>query len=167
MEKGWIDTMNVTLDDVIVSQDYVDWLNDPEVTHYLEGNFGDWSIWKLQAYVDQAHKDSIFKGIYADGVYVGNIKAGPVKWRHKHADIGIMIGNTEYWGLGIGKRAISLMVEECKARGLHCLTAGIIAGNKRSMRAFVVSGFHYIGAFPEFRALDDDLVDELFFVQVV
>lgn len=84
---------------------YVKWLNDSEVTQYLETK---WSIQNLETirdFVDAQRKNthSILFAIITkeNNVHIGNIKIGPVNEHHKHADISYFIGNKEYWNKGI------------------------------------------------------------------
>lgn len=158
--------IKVQLREVQVGPRYLSWLQDPQVTHYLEGNPNGYTLESLDAYVHAREKDSWFFGIYANDEYVGNIKAGPLNWRHKHADIGIMIGERSVWGKGVGTQAIELLADYCFTNGMHVLTAGIIEGNLGSVKAFIKAGFTYAGDFPEYRWLEGWKA-EMFYVKVV
>lgn len=92
---------------------YVKWLNDSEVTQYLETK---WSIQNLETirdFVDAQRKNthSILLAIITkeNNVHIGNIKIGPVNEHHKHADISYFIGNKEYWNKGIATESIRLI----------------------------------------------------------
>lgn len=146
---------------MLASEAYVRWLSDPEVTRYLEATQA-LSIRSIEEYIKARDRDSIFRGIYLDTWHIGNIKAGPVDYRHRHADIGIMIGETWAWGHGHGTEAIRQMVALCfgPAYKLHMVTAGIIDGNIASQKAFLKNGFKEIGRFPEFRRFESEWRDE-------
>ena len=159
--------MPIKLGYPVVCQDYIDWLNDKDVTHYLAGTFGEWDLSALHAYVNRMVEHSIFRGIYADGVHVGNVKAGPISRRHKRAALGIMIGRQDMWGQGIGTRAIGAMVLLCAKQGLHSLTAGIIEGHFGAIRAFEKAGFHRVGIFHQSRVLQGEWRNELSFERVL
>lgn len=154
----------VNLGRVLVGERYLAWLRDPEVTRFLE-HAKPCSYGELLRYWKARDEDSIFKGIYVDGEYVGNIKAGPVDARHLHADIGIMIGEKQYWGKGVGTEAIELMVKHCYFEGLHMVTAGIIDGNVGSVKAFLKAGFKEVGRLPQYRKFEGTFRDELLFAR--
>ena len=149
--------MRVFLGEVMASEHYLKWLADPEVTYFLEGT-GDYTMEQLQEYIETRKKDSFFFGIWIkdlltpEVIHVGNCKAGPINWRHKHADIGIMIGRL-FWGQGIGTQAINLLAAHCFDKGLHMVTCGIIENHLASQKAFTKAGFKRVGAWDEFRWL--------------
>lgn len=43
--------------------------------------------------------------------YVGNVKLVPINWVQRKATFGILIGDKQFWGKGIGTKATRLMVE--------------------------------------------------------
>ena len=160
-----VDTEQLTLGPVLASEAYKGWLADPSVTRYLEATQA-LSIPSIKEYIQARDRDSFFKGIYLGTWHIGNIKAGPLDWRHKHADIGIMIGEKWAWGHGHGTEAIRLMVEYCWSQKLHVVTAGIIEGNIASGKAFLKNGFVEIGRFPEYRRFEGEWRDEIIYGKV-
>ena len=160
MAKPTVSTL--TLGPVLPSETYRRWLADPEVTRYLEA-VTPLSIKSIEVYIKAREQDSIFKGIYLGTWHIGNIKAGPVDYRHQHADIGIMIGEKQFWGKGFGAEAIRQMVELCRGNRLHMVTAGIIEGNIGSQKAFLKNGFKEIGRFPQFRWFEGEWRDEIIY----
>ena len=74
--------------------------------------------------------------------HIGNVKLGPINWIHRFADVGIMIGEKEMWGHGIGTDAIRLVSEYAFSKlHLHKLNTGVLLGNKASIKAFRKAGF--------------------------
>ena len=57
--------------------------------------------------------NEIMYGIFmnSDDRHVGNIKIGPINQKHRHAAVGLLIGNPDYWGKGIATRAIKLVTD--------------------------------------------------------
>ena len=156
--------VKVFLGEVTPSEQYLKWLADPEVTYFLEGA-GNYTMEQLQEYVEARKKDSFFFGIYVINgnetlsnrpIHIGNVKAGPINWRHKHADVGIMIGEKRFHGQGIGTEAINLLVAHCFGQGLHMLTCGIIENNIASRKAFTKAWFEEAGVWDEFRWLPSE-----------
>jgi len=74
-----------------------------------------------------------------DGSFVGvcdlsDIRAGD------SADVGFMLAR-ECWGRGLGTELMQCLMAEAQSRGLRTLTARIHAGNRRSERLLLRSGF--------------------------
>jgi [ribosomal protein S5]-alanine N-acetyltransferase len=56
------------------------------------------------------------------------------------ADVGFMLAR-ECWGRGLGTELVKCLIAEAQSRGLRALTARIHAGNRRSERLLLRSGF--------------------------
>lgn len=129
-----------------VNDTYYRWMNDPEVTRYLESRFFPNDMESLCDYVRQqnGNRNCAFLAIILkeNDRHIGNIKLGPIDWIHRLADIGIILGEKDTWGKGYASEAIGLVVKLAFSRmNLHKLTAGYYALNKGSERAFGNNGF--------------------------
>ena len=144
-----------------VTDDYVNWLSDPEVNCYLESRFATHTNASVRDYVSHCRRDpnTVFFGIRApelDNTYVGNIKLAPIDPRHGLAEVGILIGDRAAWGKGIATRAIrSVSAIAQQELGLRKLTAGCYASNVGSKIAFQRAGFEVEGTRPDHFILDD------------
>lgn len=150
----------------LVSEAYVGWLNDEAVNRFLESRFQHQDIDGVRAFVaGMLESDkNLFLGIRDLGLdrHVGNIKLGPIDPRHGLGEIGIMIGDREAWGRGIGSSAIAVLADIARDElGLRKLTAGCYASNLGSSKAFEKAGFAVEGNRPGHFILDgrpEDLV---------
>ncbi len=129
-----------------VNENYYRWMNDSEVTKYTESRFYPVSQEALEEYVKekQKDKDSIFLAIIfkENHLHIGNIKLGPINWIHRLADIGIIIGEKDYWRKGCAAEAIRLISNYAFTTiNLHKLTAGCYKDNSASGKAFEKAGF--------------------------
>lgn len=129
-----------------VNETYYRWMNDPEVTRYLESRFYPNALEGLREYVTSklSDRDNVFLAmVLHDGDrHIGNIKLGPIHWIHRYADIGLLIGEKDCWGKGYATEAIRLVVDYAfHALNLHKLTAGCYALNQGSVKAFERIGF--------------------------
>ncbi|MGD0056974.1 MAG: GNAT family protein [Methanomassiliicoccales archaeon] len=116
---------------------FVKWINDPEVTRFLELNppmsMEDEERW----FVDlQKDPDKVFSIDTKDGKLIGNVGLMRLNWKDRSVIIGIMIGEKEYWNRGFGTDAIEtllgylfdevnmnrvyLIADERNARALRC-----------------------------------------------
>jgi [ribosomal protein S5]-alanine N-acetyltransferase len=126
---------------------YLRWMNDPEVTRFLESRCVEYKSSHLEEYIQQCNENTLvlFLGIFdkLDGVHIGNIKLGPIEKRHRRSEVGIVVGDKSRWGRGIAKEAIRSLAEYAFSRlQLFKLTAGCYASNRGSIRAFIGAGWH-------------------------
>ena len=128
------------------SASYVNWLNDPETTRYLESGRVKESQESLKAYIRRYidREDALFLAILLkeNDLYVGNIKLEPINWRHQNAILGIMVGAPEARGKGIGSEAILLLLRYCfEVLDLHRVGLGVTADNEAAIRCYQKIGF--------------------------
>jgi len=133
-----------------VTQEYVSWLNDPEVNQYLECRFTKHTLESSRNFVQSLldSPENLFLGIRSNlfDRHVGNIKIGPIDENHGTGEMGIVIGDKKAWGKGIASSAVSLMVRI--ARDLHLLRkifASYYSSHIASQRLFEKSGFEVEG----------------------
>lgn len=129
-----------------VTDDYVSWLNTPEIIQYLESRFVHHTVESVKIFVAAtlASPDNLFLGIKSHLLdrHVGNIKLGPIDRHHGTGEIGILIGDKDAWGKGVATSSISMISEIAKNQlNLRKLTAGCYASNMGSQRAFQKTGF--------------------------
>lgn len=133
-----------------VDGEYYNWLNDPEITQFLETRFTPQSREQMKEYVRNmdGKANEIFLAICLkqNGEHIGNIKLGPINTIHKFADISLLIGNRSCWGKGFATEAIGLIkAYGFGVLGLNRLAAGAYEQNTGSIRAFEKNGFSIEG----------------------
>jgi RimJ/RimL family protein N-acetyltransferase len=149
-----------------VGERYYRWMNDPEITQFLESRFLPNSMASLEAYVKGKQDDSseIFLALLVkDGrQHIGNIKLGPIDWIHRIADIGILIGEKAFWGKGYATEAIQLITGYAfDTLNLHKVAAGCYTINPGAIRTFEKAGFEIEGVRKEhafYKGVYTDLV---------
>ncbi len=140
----------LTVDDVHAR--YVRWLNDRDVSRYLETRFSLQNEETVRAFVASMveSSDSYLFAILdaADGAHVGNLKIGPINKHHRFADVSYFIGERTRWGKGLATDAIATSVTIAFDRlDLHRVQAGIYEGNGGSGKALERAGFTLEGRF--------------------
>lgn len=142
--EGNVKLRQITLCDC--TDEYVDWLNDPQVNQYLETRWCKQDIESVRGFV-KTQIDSCNSLLLAivdeqENKHIGNIKIGPVNTHHHHADISYFIGDKKMWGRGIATAAIRLA---CKCGfdelGLHKIEAGAYKEAIASWKALEKNGF--------------------------
>jgi len=137
-----------------VRGNYIEWVNDQEITQFLEVGHFPMGTEDIVKYVEKISDDNktLFLAIFVrdSGEHIGNIKLGPIDWVHRRADIGILIGEREYWGQGIATESIGAVVTHAfETLNLHKLTAGCYEDNVGSRKAFEKVGFSVEGQRPK------------------
>ena len=129
------------------TEDYVGWLNDPDVNRFLESRFVIHTHESVREFIRRHLLDpsSLLCGIRSVAharKHVGNIKLSPIEWNEGQAEIGIMIGDKNAWGKGIGTEAIRILAGIARSElNLRRLTAGCYPENIGSQTAFLRAGF--------------------------
>lgn len=122
---------------------YVSWLNDPDVVKYSNQRFFNHTIETsynyLKTFIDT---DNIYMAIedrFTKELY-GSITAY-TQIHHGVADIGLLIGNKNSWGKGIGFEAWTLMMNFLSRKGyIRKVTGGTLKVNIAMIRIMKKSG---------------------------
>jgi len=138
------------LDAADVSEEYLDWILDPEVSRYLEvGRFPmsekDLTAW-IESFNDPTKAMAFAIVDEATNLHIGNITLHSIDWVHRTAEMGTMIGNRQFWGKGYATEARSLLISCAFERwGLRKLTVGNVEGNIASISSNKGLGFQEEG----------------------
>jgi ribosomal-protein-alanine N-acetyltransferase len=136
--------------------EYLAWLHDDEVIRTLNLP----AYWQpvpfdaVKAYCEGlwASQTDFFFAMHnnADDAFVGTLRVGHVNWAAGIADLGIMIGNRNYWGRGLAQDTIAALARWAfDDAGMRRLTAGAMAINPAMIRVFEKLGFQREGCLRE------------------
>lgn len=152
------------------SEDYVLWMNDPDINQYLESRFYTHTIESTKAFIRSVTNDNNYQfGIFdkETGKHIGNIKIGSINPYHKYADIGFLIGEKSYWGKGLATEAIKLATDFAfNTLKLHKLWGGLYSPNIGSLRAFQKNGYEQEGVKKSQYLLNGVYYDDIMFGKV-
>ena len=134
----------ISIDDC--NENYLGWMNDSEVNKFLESRFTTHTIDSLKDFVISMNNsaNNVLFAIIENkhDTHIGNIKLGNIHPVHKYADIGLIIGDKNYWGQGIATNAIKLVCNYAFDKlNLRKVFAGVYENNIGSIRAFEKCGF--------------------------
>lgn len=137
-----------------LNERYLGWLNDPEVTKYLETGTFPMTMQDLEKFyadVTGSKQQVIFAIVDAKSdEHIGNVKLGPINWTHRSATFGILIGDKGSWGRGIGLEATRLAVEYgFKRLNLRRIDLGVYADHDSALRCYERAGFKVEGRMRE------------------
>ena len=133
-----------------LSGEYFQWLNDKDVTCYLESGYFPNTQVNMENYYEKINNSNsiLMLAIIEKSTdkHIGNIKLEPINWIHRTAKLGIMIGNKESYGKGFGTEAIKLIVEySFDELNLRKITLGVVAENKPALKVYKKIGFELEG----------------------
>ena len=81
---------------------------------------------------------------------IGTVDLNNVDFKHDHAEVGILIGDTNERGKGYAQEALELLIDYAdKILALHNLIAYILEDNTPSIHLFQSVGFELVGSLKE------------------
>ncbi len=128
------------------------WVNDPAVHQFITTIWPlspqdeeDWlrqvrqrPLWERPLVLDARQKD----GWRA----IGNAALARIEWRHRWAELAIMIGDKAFWGQGYGTEAVQALVGIAfDILNLHRVQLEVYDYNRRAQRAYEKAGFRVEG----------------------
>lgn len=148
-----------------ISEPYLSWLQDPEVVRYSSQRFHVHTLETCQTYLASfAGSANHFLAICerTSGAMLGTLTVYH-SVPHRTADVGIMIGERQIWGQGIGAEAFCLVLSALKASGLlRKITAGTLAVNRGMVRIMEKAGMQHEATRPAQELLDGVPVDVVY-----
>ena len=119
-------------------KNYVSWLNDKEINKFTESRFTIHSQKSVAQFIERnnASENCLLLGIFKHRMHIGNIRA-VFEWNHKTVSIGLIIGNTNMHGQGIGSSAINFLASHIfENYDIYKVNAGLYESNVGSFLAF-------------------------------
>ncbi|MCL6649954.1 MAG: pseudaminic acid synthase [Chloroflexi bacterium] len=143
---------------------YVNWLNDPAVTRYLEVGKFPATLESVCAYLATFENNPTALAFAiierASGQHIGNVTLNHIDPVHRTADTGLLIGEKSFWGQGLAYEAWGLLLAYAFDRlNLHKVVAGAIAENRASIRTLEKLGFRPEGRFRAEKWVEGRYVD--------
>lgn len=127
-----------------VSDDYVGWINDPEISMYLETR-GNYTKELLELYIKEQYKnEAFFWAIHLknSNKHIGNIKIDPIDDKLYSGEYGILMGDHSNWGKGYAKEASIRIIKYCFIElKLAKITLGVIQDNFNAVKLYEKIGF--------------------------
>lgn len=148
---------------------FVRWFNDQEVMRFLAGDMWPMSMeseerW-FERMVEQKRRCLTIETCPSDerpAVAIGNVSLMDTDDRNHHAELGIVIGEKEYWSRGYGADAIKTLLRFAfDELNYHRVFLRVFAANARAIRCYEKCGFHPEGRLREHIFRNGDWHDEL------
>ena len=151
----------VPLDVDDITNDYVDWFNDPDTFRFLGSKFGQTRT-SVRKYVERLQAPNMICKILAkpDFKHIGNIAMSGFDPVNRRVELGIVIGAKDMRGKGVGKEACSLLIQfGFDHLNIHKFTAGTVAPNVGMKKVFLDLGFDIEGTFVQHYFLEGQYLD--------
>lgn len=137
-----------------LNEQYLSWVNDPEIARYLDSRTFPTSMKDLVAFYEEVTRtrDNVILAIIdkKSDQHIGNVKLGPIRWVHRRATLGLLIGDKRFWGRGVGTEVTRLAVEYGFNRlNLRRIDLGLHAEHESALRCYEKAGFKVEGRLRE------------------
>lgn len=131
---------------------FVAWLNDPEVLHgltlYVPMSLAQEETWFENNLKRPAVEQPLVIEIQSPAGWlpVGNAGLHQIDWPNRAAEVGIFIGEKQFWNQGYGREALRLLLEYgFNTVNLHRICLRVYADNPRAIRSYERVGFVHEG----------------------
>jgi len=151
------------LDDI--TPEYISWLNDREVVQFSNQRFfkhtSNSSVNYFQGFEGTPNLFIAIRDI-SSKKNIGTMTAY-ISEHHKTVDMGILLGNREYWGVGIGFDAWTTLIKWARNANYRKVTAGAAAVNKPMIALMEKSGMDFEGLKKDQEIINHSPADILFY----
>ena len=142
---------------------FIGWFDDPEVTEFLKVE-GPMSLEDEEEWMDRMNRTGghVYSFETLDGKLIGNLGLMNLNWTSRKVEIGVVIGEKEYWSKGYGSEAISLVLsflfEEWDVNRVELF---VDSRNERAIRCYERCGFRKEGVRRQNRFKRGEYVDDV------
>ena len=139
----------VPLDADLHLENYVRWLNDPEVNRWLL-RFMPLTRLEERGWFERVGKGTEKNGVWAihdeNGRHIGGTGIHSINWHDRSAVTGIVIGERSAWGQGYGTEVMRVRTKWAfEELGLHRLESECFVENEASAKCLAAAGYRRIG----------------------
>jgi RimJ/RimL family protein N-acetyltransferase len=125
------------------------WLKDPSVNMYLSQNFREYDEIKEQKwfeFIKSSNNDIVFAiEDIKKNLHIGNCALHKINWEKGCCEMGIMIGDKDYWDKGYGSDAIKSIIKlSLSVLRLKNIVLNVYSYNKRAIKVYKKLGFKVI-----------------------
>tara|TARA_B100000073_G_C23603625_1_gene521461 strand:- start:375 stop:824 length:450 start_codon:yes stop_codon:yes gene_type:complete len=145
-------------------------MNDKKVVEFTEQRYARHSKNDIINFIKSKQNSKtekvfgIFIKLKNKNVHIGNIKLGPIDFRHKNALISYFIGEKKYWGKNITTIAIKkILVIAKKKYKLKKIYAGFYSNNIGSKKVLKKNGFKKEAHFKNQLVYKNKRIDHIYY----
>ena len=169
-------SLNIQLKELnqkLVSDKYINWLNDYEITKLTEQKYFKHTKKSTIKFVNEMKKS---KNEYLFGIFyvnknkthIGNIKLGPINNYHKFAEISYLIGDINFQNRGFATEAIKqILILAKKKHKLIKIVATLYSNNLASRKVLEKNKFKLEGIIKKKFFFNKKRLDQLVFGRLI
>lgn len=169
-------SLNIQLKELnqkLVSDKYINWMNDYEITKLTEQKYFKHTKKSTIKFVNEMKKS---KNEYLFGIFyvnknkthIGNIKLGPINNYHKFAEISYLIGDINFQNRGIATEAIKqILILAKKKHKLIKIVATLYSNNLASRKVLEKNKFKLEGIIKKKFFFNKKRLDQLVFGRLI
>jgi RimJ/RimL family protein N-acetyltransferase len=125
------------------------WLTDPLVNKYLSQSFGDLTAKQEEQwfeYIKDSSRDMVFAILEkTSDIHIGNCALHKIDTRKKTCELGIVIGERDYWDKGFGTDAVKTLIGiALDELGMSRVRLNVYTYNNRAIKVYVNCGFRLV-----------------------
>lgn len=125
------------------------WLKDPSINMYLSQNFQDYDEKKefeWFKFIKNSRNDIVFAiEDLQTNFHIGNCALHKIDWEKGSCELGIMIGEKDYWNRGFGSDVIESIIDfSISSLKLTNIILNVYSYNKRAIKVYKKCGFKLI-----------------------
>lgn len=125
---------------------YLSWMRNVTNNAFILTCRESYSLEELKSFIDESNSSSetILLGIFEDKTkkHIGNIKYSEINQLTNSANMGILIGQSEWWGKGVGQEVVLTSVEWLKKEfRIKKVTLGVDIDNVAAINLYNKLGF--------------------------
>lgn len=142
---------------------YTAWINDLEISLNLGNAHQIYTLTKEKEILKEISENSFAIIEKKNDKLIGNCGLIDIEHVTRKAELGIFIGEKEYWDKGFGTEAIKLLLDYgFNLLNLHNIMLEVFSFNKRAIKVYKKIGFKEIGRRREAREIAGKKYDEVF-----
>lgn len=142
---------------------YTRWINDLDISIKLGNAHDIFSLDKEKEIIEEISKNSFAIIEKQDDKLIGNCGLMNIDHVNKNAELGIFIGEKNFWNKGYGSEAIKLLLDySFNLMNLYNIMLKVYSYNKRAINCYEKIGFKEIGRRRKARQVAGKKYDEVF-----
>lgn len=160
-----IELRALELDDA--NANYLSWINDAEITKGLASGYWPTNMSSLKQFVTQ-HSNQQNNSFFAiidskTQAHIGNIKIDRFDWIARTCELGLLIGNKNYHGKGVGTEACQLVIDYAFTRlNIRKILLAVYSNNPGAIHLYEKLGFETEGCLRKHVFENGEYHDKLF-----
>ena len=148
------------------AEKYCEWVNDLEITQYLSISTMQIALPKEKEILNDMIKNKSQTYAIIDksnDKMMGNCSLFDIDQLNQNAELGIFIGDKEYWGKGFGTDAIKLILDYgFNILNLNNIMLEVFSFNERAIKSYKKAGFKIIGKRREAKKINGKRADMIY-----